>query len=348
MAESSLQLVNKVTYTASLITDVAAVDPMLDTLRRITARVDSPEHLSQHDRQELTTLQFNLEEHIVKREKVRYFTSESLQLQIQQHFQGENMYIHSRRQLQLLLGITILIALLTFFVPLSGARQHTLLASTTSFGLIQLSAAWLFFSALKSFQAEARKAYILICTGLILLGVCVLPQPLVELLGLHGNPYVSAAQVVPVFISSSLLYAGIYRYAKLVGVKSRFMSRRLWLAVAAGFTLFTFIAPHVPYNPWFFYSITTAYGWLFVQSAASAALLFATLRSVPDIYKPPVRTFLQAGFVTLMATAYLYGVRFFVGPSLVGAIASIGYLLLSAMSIMLMRAGYTFNKVSRY
>lgn len=342
-------LIEKVSYTASLITDVRKVDPLLDVLRSITARAQSAGDLTKQDISKLTDLQTQLEEHLVKREKVRLFTPDSLKLQIQQHLQGENPYRRSKRLLQALIGAAIIIPLLTLLIPLDGTRQHILLVSTTAFSIVQLSAAWLFLSALKSFQTKVRQAFVILCTGLGLLGLSSLAQPMIEILGQHGNPYVSGAQVMPIVIAASLLYIGIYRYAILVGVRSRLISPWVWLGVGAAFSVFTWLGPHVPYSPeWLFDSITTAYSWLVVESLACMVILAKIWRTVPEVYKPPARTFFQASFAIILATGYLYIVRFWAGPSLVGLTASFGFVLLSFMGIMLMRAGYTFNKVSRY
>lgn len=349
VAQLEDNLVKKVSYTASLITNVKAIDPLLDTLRRITSRTKSSTQLDKEDEQALVELQSKLETHLLKHEKVRFFTRESLQLQIQQYLQGEDRYASSRRLLLILIGVSTAITLLTLFVPLDGTRQHAVLASTTAFSLIQLSAAWLFLSALKSFQSKIRQAFLLICIGVAGIGVSSLAQPVIEVMGLHGNPYVSGAQAIPILIAASLLTTGIYLNAKLSTTPSRVMSLWRWFGVFVAFSIFTWFGPHNPYSPeWLFDAITTAYAWMTVESIMCAALSYKIWRDLPEVYKPPARAFFQACLAVILGVGYLFMVRFWAGPSLTGLTATFGFVLLSIMGIMFMWAGYNFNKISRY
>lgn len=77
-------LVEVVTYLASLASNPREIDPILDTLRIVTARMKGAP--SDEDARELRKVWQQLEDYLVTQEKVRAFTREDLQQRIQHRF----------------------------------------------------------------------------------------------------------------------------------------------------------------------------------------------------------------------------------------------------------------------
>src|SRR6187402_677156 len=82
------QLINEVLYLASLASSPQAIDPLLDTLRVITAKLAQSGEPNVQQQTDLRTLKQKLEHYLVAQEPVRVFTPESLQLQVDQHMSG--------------------------------------------------------------------------------------------------------------------------------------------------------------------------------------------------------------------------------------------------------------------
>jgi hypothetical protein len=80
-------LIESITYLASLVSEPQAVDVMLDTLRSITSRMhDDNTRLSTEDRVRLIELQTELKKYLIHHDPVRSFTQESLEKELTLHF----------------------------------------------------------------------------------------------------------------------------------------------------------------------------------------------------------------------------------------------------------------------
>src|SRR5688572_7901230 len=157
-------LINRIVYTASLATDARAIDPILDPMRQITAKFSPGQELPQADQAILQRVQQQLETYLVERETSRYFTPESLQLQIEQHERGDNRT--TQLEMLIVVIITILGGLATSALPfLSGLQDRMLAGGAMAFSLVHIGAAALFLTALPAFRSQFRKAFMVLCTA---------------------------------------------------------------------------------------------------------------------------------------------------------------------------------------
>ena len=76
-----------VTYAASLVSEPARIDPILDTMRLITAKLHPGERLTADQEQALMQTYMSVEKFLLEQEPARQFTKESLRAQIAQSLQ---------------------------------------------------------------------------------------------------------------------------------------------------------------------------------------------------------------------------------------------------------------------
>lgn len=344
------EITNQIIYTASLATNKAEIDNYLDTLRGITSRSRPDQELDPEDKKALLNLQTQLENYLLTKEKVRFFTPESLKLQIELHNQG-NYFKKSQIQLQIIIAISFSCSLaLATLLPLQTGQQRGLVAGATACSLLTVGAATLFLTALKAFRSELRWAFLFICAGVTLLGISLLGQPIIEIFNLRQFPMISILFVLPVFIAACLFHTGNAIYARLVGVKN-WWSGPMPILLAAPFVIVLIIfIPHFPTGePEFVHDfVASLWGVMLLTPINSAIILAMALSKVSELYKQPINLLLQSMFPIIAVILYQLIVRLVVGPYLQGVLGYGLFLFVIFMGLGLIRAGYSFNKVSRY
>lgn len=347
-------MVDRITYTASLVTRVSEVDPYLDKLRAITARSDfSPQSVSDEQYATLVDLQKQLESYLVEHESLRSFTSDSLQIQIEQHLTGNQSARRGLLQMLTVLGIAVIAAILVALLPVltKDTQQHIILTGAVTSGIMSLGAAWLFLSALSAFKSQLRHAFIYICAGIALFSLSLIVQPLIELWNLRVTSDVTTLAVMPVvFLSALFMYVGIKKYATLVAVKNLFQRTRTLLIFALPLIVIAFFV-HTPAEEGAKHVLSLSimlHALVILLTVASVILLVKIMHGVADLYKPPVRALLQAITVLMIGTMIFAGIIAEAGPRLTSPMAIGLFTFLLIMGGMLVRAGYKFNKISRY
>lgn len=338
-------LVDQVVYTASLASSPTDIDEPLDTLRKITAREDHA--LSQADVAKLNSLQNELEDYLVTRERLRFFTPESLRVQIDQYMQG---YVNGKSRILLLMvvGAAIFLAVGAASLPLSNIPQRVQAGGATAFSAITVGAAWLFLMALPAFRSRLRQAFVVICTGMILLGLSLLEQPIIEIFELREVS--SLLYPIPILVAATLFHIGNAMYVRLAGVKT--VLTKAWPVVLLCFvaSVVTFFLPHPPsVETELTYDLAAAI-WvcILIMPVVSAIILAKTAKSLPELYKVPINRLFQAMIPIVVVCAYQYVVRIVAGPYMDGVVAYILFSLILVMALGLLRAGYAFNKIIRY
>lgn len=342
---SDRTLIDRVVYTASLVSSPAEIDKSLDTLRMITARSDRT--LSQADIDRLNDLQSELEDYLVTRERLRFFTPESLRVQIDQYMQG---YVSGKSRILLLLvvGVAILLAAGAASLPLSNIPQRVQAGGATAFSAVTIGAAWLFLAALPAFQSRLRQAFAVICTGMILLGLSLLEQPIIEIFELRDVS--SLLYPIPILVAAALFHIGNTMYVRLAGIKT--VLTQAWpvalLCLVA--SAITFFLPHpAPVETELVHDLAAAI-WvcILILPVISAIILAKTAKSLPELYKEPISRLFQAMIPIITVCAYQYVVRIIAGSYMDGVVAYILFSLILIMALGLLRAGYAFNKITRY
>lgn len=338
-------LIDKVIYTASLVSSLSEIDKSLDTLRQITAQ--KGHILSQDDIAKLNSLQSDLENYLITRERLRFFTRESLRVQIDQYMQG---YSNSKSRILLLsvIGVAILLAAGAAMLPLSNIPQRVQASGATAFSAITIGAAWLFLAALPAFQSRLRRAFTVICTGMILLGLSLLEQPIIEIFELREVS--SLLYPIPILAAATLFHIGNAMYVRLADVKT--VLTKAWPVLLSCFVavVITFFIPHPPsVETELVYDLAAAiWACILVMPVMSAIILAKASRSLPELYKVPISRLFQAMLPIIVVCAYQYVVRIVAGPYMDGVVAYVLFSLILVMALGLLRAGYAFNKIIRY
>lgn len=83
------ELVDKVVYMTSFVSEKERVDPMLNALRYVTSNTEPGEPMSAMNESILSDLYIKLQNYLVDEDPAHKFTKESLQQQIAVHF-GQN------------------------------------------------------------------------------------------------------------------------------------------------------------------------------------------------------------------------------------------------------------------
>lgn len=341
--------IDRIVYTASLASRADEVGPILDPLRVITARSNTTE-LSPTDAATLTAVQQQLEHYLLSEEKVRLFTPESLKEQIAKHEAGDTAK-KSRLQLLAIIVTAFTAALaLALFLPLDTPEQRGLVGGATTFSLLTVGAASLFLTALPSFQSQLRRAFLFICAGVTLLGLSLLGQPVMEIFNLRQYPATSILYTTPIFIAAFLFHIGDAMFVRLVGVKSKWTGPLPLVIGGVIMIIFSCLIPHeaTSESELVHDFVASLWGVMLLTPSISAIVLALAIPKLSDLYKRPITLLFQSMFPIIMVVVYQYVVRLFAGPYMQGIVAYVLFSFVTLMGLGLVRAGYSFNKTSRY
>ncbi len=342
--------IDRIVYLASLTSRPAEVDTLLDTFRGVTARVNPSMPLSANDAVILAEVEKGLKAYLTTKETLRYFTAESLDLQLEQHFRPTRA---GRDKIRLYVVTSIAIitaAALAVGLPVTTIEQRVLIGGATLFALLHMGGAWFFLTALGSFRSSLRQAFVLIASGVTLLGLSLLEQPILEIFDLRNQEFVNVLFSLPVLVAASLFHLGDMKYARLVGVKGIWSSSVPFVVMVVPLMAATWFFPDLLQQRVDMVIRITGmmWAWIMVTPIWSLVAFPKAAKLVPDLYKTPINTLYQAIWSIVVVTIYLYVLRVLAGPYMEGVIAYILFALVTVMGAMLLRAGYTFNKISRY
>jgi hypothetical protein len=348
-------LIDRITYTASLVTHPSDVDPYLDKMRAITSRTNFlPENMSFEEVTTLSELQRQLEVYLMQEEKLRFFTPDSLQAQIELHMSGGKGAKQSLLKVDGIFITSVIAAVIVSFLPILRAndREHIIFAGAVASALMNVGAAWLFVDTLPAFRAALRQAFQFFCIGMIVFGFGLLLEPYIAIWNLRNKSSLATLIVMPiVVVSVALMYVGIVQYARLAYVKGRLLSPKVVLLLAALLAVVIVILPVLfshTFSKLATYLSVLLHGWLVVLTVAMIILLTKTIHNVADLYKPPLRALLQAIIFLVIAAVAFMGITAGSGPHLTTTTTLILFALLFVTGGMLLRAGYKFNTISRY
>jgi hypothetical protein len=157
------------------------------------------------------------------------------------------MHVHgSRYKVIVLLSILLSITgALTMFGENIGSDAA--LRSRAAAALIMappfVGGAALFLASLGRFKAKMRLAYTLFALGIILFGLAMIQLPIIGLNDLWESWWANSGPVVFPFIFATLLiYAGMQKFALLLGIRSKLTNWWILLGSAVSFTILSFFA----------------------------------------------------------------------------------------------------------
>lgn len=347
-AAKGQKAIELVIYLASLVSEIRAIDTMLDPMREITAKMGPDKTVSPTDQKVLEQVCQQLQNYLTTQEKLRSFTPEQLQERITDFTHG-TQHRSMRRTLKIAAAITVPMVLATILLPLPlSVESRGLTASSIFFMMVHLTAAWFFIAALRTFAPTLRQAYLLIASGVVILGLTQIVQPVVSVLGLQSTPYNTLFSVLPLIPAYILMYEGARRFAKLLHRESRWLqplaiTLALLVLVPLGLLL-----PHgsSPASGFLLDSIFMLQIINITVVVALTALLARIHGSLTSLYARPVRLLLAFAVVSIGIGVYMLIVN-----ALTGGIPSQFMLIPLIIAIVvngfiLLRAGYDFDRAS--
>lgn len=222
------------------------------------------------------------------------------------------------------LVITIWLALLVLavvgcVVGFSGSNatdRNTLIIGLIT-ALSSVAAVPLFFIGLRHFEKNARRAFTLVCAGMVMYGVGSIQFPIVNLLDAGAVWVSSGVAVVPFVLTVGLQYFGIRRFGRLMLIKSWAFAWPLVIAsacvVAGAVVLLPGTNPLLVIQAWLFTIVVCtvlaanairariaaryrrAITWLVIGDAM-AAFAVVTQAIVIILQLPPDHWYLASGF----------------------------------------------------
>lgn len=215
--ETTRYLIDRISYLASLVSEPRTVDTTLDKLRFITSRASQP---TAQDMQTLKSIEAELEDYLIHKERLRTFTKVSLRANIERHFAAQNPVRDIQKAALARIGLTIaacivLTGLLTALGIIEGQVVLAFFICTLFIGL-----ALIFQSIKKDLVAQLYGSVNYLMAATIGTGLFALNFPIIA-----ANDYLEShplfqhggfmAAALPVY---GFYYLAFYLYAKQLKV----------------------------------------------------------------------------------------------------------------------------------
>lgn len=210
--KNARQFIDHIAYLASLVSEPQTVDTTLDKLRIITSRTSQP---TAQDIQTLKSIQTELEDYLVHKERLRTFTKASLHANVQRHFAAKDPQQNIKKAALKQIAFTILACIgITGWLVVLGMRGQVILAFFICTLFIGL--AFIYQSIKKDLVAQLHGSVSYLMAATIGTGLFAVNFPVIAASNyLESHPFFQhggfmvAALLVYVFY-----YAAFYLYAK--------------------------------------------------------------------------------------------------------------------------------------
>ncbi len=346
-------LIDKVVYLASLASKPHDIDPILDPLRVITARDEGQLKVGDNDLVVLKGVQSQLEDYLIHREPLRQFNTETLKQSLFERFEGGKRLKHLR---YIGVGVAIgsiggSVAAFLFSSALKVPPALVMTVATISLNAIMNSGTlWLFIQALKSFNPLLRKAYGFVAASIAITALTQIHLPFVW--SIPNSLWVRGELFTTLFtLTMALMYIAFVKVAKLLEIKTSLSSLRVLLAALA-LSCLVIVLPHgstTLSGPVFAISVV-ALVWTFVFMVLVLLLGRKIIAQVNELYSRALKALLIAiAFLGLGSLMFLIGRLIWVDATLMPrALQGMSTLAFVLNGVMYLRAGYLFNRISRY
>jgi hypothetical protein len=206
---------------------------------------------------------------------------------------------------------------------------------------------WLFWSALRDFRPGLRRAYGLICLGIVMTLIGAVQFPfLFAFPQLLDWPVFRYGGFLPFFaVMCGLFYFGLRMFAQMLGMTTRWASLRIVLPLAVIVTAVTVWLPHaaVVRDEAFFDVSVVSFVLCAVFSVPSAFLARMIARSVSGRYQRAMGWFSLTQVVIAVASLLYAGAVFVLGPTSGFEISVIASPFMVS-ELLLLVSGYIFKK----
>lgn len=202
-----------------------------------------------------------------------------------------------------LIIIASIVAGVVFFVTIRGIHPEwtelywVMVSLTCSQGVLALGAAWFFLSSLESFKPTLRRAYVLLCIGVVAFGIS--QAQLVPVSYLNAQWWTTNGFfTLPYMASFIFMFMGMRQFVKAIEFKTRWTSLPIATVTSVGVALFLALLPHassqLSNEQYITVVLFTTIVSIFFAFAAGAA--FALRREIGQLYVKGL-TWLATGLV---------------------------------------------------
>lgn len=348
--QNDRKLIDTIVYMASLVSDPAVIKPQLESLRFITANLGPNAPLTDDGRQQLNTIQSTLENHLLHSDKIRSFTPETLAQAL-----GQQINSPVKRKTLRQIGVIGLIVLATYGVGLAvllpfSFTQAMITAPMLAFVVMYLCIAWLFWSGLRNFSPQLKRAYVWICAGYIATGLAVCVTPLaVAYPNLADGVLLRYGVILPsILVANLLIWTGMQTFAKAMSIHSWLESGIKMFTIAAVVAIAMFLVPHPSQEPselWFDVSFSSL-GLFSLFAAASSWLAFKISRRTSAMYAKAMGWFSAAmGMIAGIGVVMQVPLLYFVG-GISGFTFFVATVLFSIAGMLMIISAYKFKRSS--
>jgi hypothetical protein len=288
--ENARQLIDRIAYLTSLVSEPRTVDTMLDKLRIITSRTSQP---TAQDVQTLKSIQIDLEDYLIHKERLRTFTKESLHANLERHFAAQNPLRDIRKAAIGRIGFTIAACTaITGLLVALGLMEGQVILAFFIFSLF-VGLALLFQSIKKDLVAQLQGSVNYLMAATIGTGLFALNFPIIAASNyLENHPMFQhggfLAAAVPVY---GFYYLAFYLYAKQLNVAVSWLLRPTGVAVSAILIAVALaLLPHpVPVSHEIFFDLAIiGFGVSIYFSTISAILGFKSIPKTTGVYSKSI------------------------------------------------------------
>lgn len=288
--ENSQKLIDRIAYLASLVSEPQTVDTTLDKLRIITSRASQP---TTQDIQTLKSVQTELEDYLIHKERLRTFTKASLQANMERHFATKN----PRRDIQKAalgrIGLTIAVCAAITGLPAALGLMEGQVVLAFFICTLFVGLALLFKSIKKDLVAQLHGSVNYLMAATIGTGLFALNFPIIAASGhLESHPMFQhggfLAAAIPVY---GFYYLAFYFYAKQLNVAIPRLLRPTGVAVSALLVAVTLtVLPHpvAASHEIFFDLAVIGFGVSVYFSTVAAILGFMSVTKTTVVYSKSI------------------------------------------------------------
>jgi hypothetical protein len=341
------ELIDTITYLASLVSEIKAIDADLDTLRTITSKTDIRVGLSTEERVALERVIAKIKDYLVHRDPLRDFTEASLEERLQAIGRTDRP-----NSTQFGYGVAALISFacslpVIFVSPSLSPWGRLFLAAPIFILATALFNCWFYLSSLQNFKLELRRVFMYFCIGSIVLGVQFIHFISITLLHQEQESlYRYGGLTIFASIALMAIYIGLRKYARILSIQTRFTSAGLFLAVQTVATAMAIAVPFLlaaPEKIHYGFSIFSLFT-LIVSAAFGVGTSHAIMRSVTAAYASSMR-WLFLFTISACVGPLIYVTTIMVRGELSGSAlgAALAVCALPPM-LLLMYSGYSFKK----
>ena len=349
--ETGRQLLDKINYLVSLISDPKGIDVLLDTVRVTMAQWDGESPLPQKDREALEKVIVQLKLYLVRNDPIRDFTLESLEDRL--HAKLETATPDSESSLGFLIAVVASVlggTLVATVLPLGSLYVWAVSAAIISMLFMTILNTWFYLTSLSNFKIELRRVFGYLCVGSIGVGLQFVSFVFITLTHRDMQPlHRYGGLTIYATLALVVIYLGLRKYARLLQLRSATASL-WWLAMcgALGLGTASLIASirGSAQPAYYIFSLTS----LVTLSAVALLAMFTAhtiSRNITDTYARSMRELMWfcagVSFGAFGYTCIVVWRGVLYGPALATALT----VLATAPVLLLLHSGYSFKRETR-